>query len=324
MTAPEPRLQTRFEQVTETKTRSRGRRIIFVLIVVLSLLILVLGGISTYVGWGLTHPQRKLVKGDPGQLGLSYQTINFPSRFDKLKLSGWYLPAPQAKAIIIEAHGYNGNRCNDKPELPVAKALVEKGFSVLMFDFRDSGSSEGSLVSVGDFEQRDLLGAVDYAKELGYQKIGVIGYSMGAATSAIVAAQENDIQAIILDSPFADLKKYLEVNMPHWTGLPNFPFTPIIIEEIPLLTGINPERVSPIKAMESLTQKPILFIAGDADTTIPLENSKQLLEAVNNPKDELWIVHGAVHVGAYPVQPEQYLQKVTRFFNQSLVEVKVN
>jgi len=287
MTTPESKVQTESGQVMEPATRYWGRRVFVVIIAVLSLLILVLGGISTYVGWSLTHPQRNPVKGDPGELGLSYQNISFPSRVDHLRLSGWYLPAPQAKAAIIVAHGYKGNRCNDKPELPVAQALVEKGFSVLMFDFRDSGLSDGSLVSVGDFEQRDLLGAVDYAKELGHQKIGVIGYSMGAATTAIVAAQDKDIQAIILDSPFADLKTYLEVNMPHWTGLPNIPFTSIILEEIPLLTGIDLERVSPIKAMESLKQEPILFIAGDADTTIPMENSKQLLQAVNNPKDEL-------------------------------------
>lgn len=321
MTTPTPVSNPRIgsEQLLLTSTSRWSRRVFVIIITVLSLLVLVLGGISTYVGWCLTHPQRNPVNGDPGDLGLSYQNISFPSRIDHLKLSGWYLPAPQAKAIIIEAHGYRGNRCNDKAELPVAKGLVEKGFSVLMFDFRDSGSSEGSLVSVGDFEQRDLLGAVDYAKELGYQNIGIIGYSMGAAIAAIVAAQDKDIQAIVLDSPFADLKTYLDVNMSHWTGLPNIPFTPIILEGIPLLTGINPDRVSPIKAMERLKKEPILFIAGDVDRTIPMENSKQLFQAVDNPQDELWIVHGAIHVGGYIVQPIQYLQKVTDFFNQNLL-----
>lgn len=60
--------------------------------------------------------------------------------------------------------------------MPVAEALNQKEISVLMFDYRDTGSSEGSMVSVGDFEQNDLLGAIDYAQKLGYQKIGIIGY----------------------------------------------------------------------------------------------------------------------------------------------------
>ncbi|HEY8909992.1 MAG TPA: alpha/beta hydrolase [Desulfosporosinus sp.] len=278
--------------------------------------------ISGVVGWYLTHPFRVPVVGNPGEFGLKYQDVKFTSRQDNVNLSGWYVPAKNSKAIVIQAHGYEGSRTKEKPSFPVTQALVQKGISVLMFDFRASGESEGSLVSIGDFEQRDLQGAIDYVKRLGYQDIGIIGYSNGASTTAMVAANEAEIKSVVLDSPFADLKEYLKVNMPVWTKLPNIPFTTIILHELPLMTGINPENVSPLLEMEKFKNRPILFIAGDADHTIPMENSKQLWEKVNNSKDEVWIVPGAMHVGAYSVMPDLYLEKVTNFFVSSLLQGK--
>ncbi|CAA7601638.1 Alpha/Beta hydrolase fold [Acididesulfobacillus acetoxydans] len=306
---PEPHLK---------RKRTWPRWLLWGTLSALILAFLCVTGISAFVGWSLTHPPRKPLTGTPSQLGLNFTNITFPSRTDHLPLSGWYVPAPQANAIVIEAHGYGGNRCGDKPSLPVAEALWQKGISTLLFDFRDSGVSPGNLVSVGDFEQRDLLGAVDCAKALGYRHIGIIGYSMGAATAALVGAKDPDVAAMVLDSPFADLRTYLETGMPHWTHLPNFPFTPLILTEIPLLTGANPARVSPIKTIAQMKARPVLFIAGDADTTIPMINSVELYDQAKNPKDSLWIVHRAKHVGAYSVEPREYLAKVSNFFVQNL------
>lgn len=110
----------------------------------------------------------------------------------------------------------------------------------------------------------------------------------------------------------------IEDSMPVWTHLPNFPFTPLILTEIPLITGMNPDRVRPIKSIPKFKPRPILFIAGDADDTIPMANSQQLFQKAANPNAELWVVPEAKHVGAYTVQPNQYLQKISEFFSNNL------
>lgn len=306
-------------QIIIEKKKPWQKRLLLGFIGFVSLSVLGCMVISSFVGWYLTHPIREPVVSNPSEFGLKYQDVKFSSREDNVKLSGWYIPAENSKAIVIQAHGYEGSRTKEKPSFPVTQALVQKGISVLMFDFRASGKSEGSLVSVGDFEQRDLLGAFDYVKSLGFQNIGIIGYSMGASTTAVVAANETEIKSVVLDSPFADLKEYLQVNMPIWTKLPNIPFTTIILHEIPFMTGIKPENVSPLHEMEKFKERPILFIAGDADDTIPMENSKRLWEKANNSKDQFWVVPGAKHVGAYSVVPDQYLDKITKFFVNSLL-----
>lgn len=283
------------------------------------LVVLACTGISAFVGWNLTHPQRKPVTASPAQLNLAYRDITFPSRTDKLNLSGWYIPVKKATSLVILAHGYGQNRSSEEPTLPVVRALNQAGISTLIFDFRGSGSSAGLLVSVGDYEQRDLLGAIDFAKSLGYKKIGLLGFSMGASTAALVAVNApSEVKAVVLDSAFADLRTYLESNLHKWSGLPNWPFTPLILRELPLMTGINLDRVSPLKAVPALKQKPILLITGDADDTISQSNSLLLFQLLANPHAALWTVKGAGHIGAYHVAGTTYLSKVVSFFRQTL------
>lgn len=290
---------------------------LLIVIIVLFLATLIL---SYVVGSKLTHPVPKPVTETPKVEGLAYKNIRFPSRDDKLSLSGWLIPASvKTKRMVIEAHGYRENRVLDHPSLPTAKALHDAGFSVLMFDFRDEGDSPGKEVSVGEYEIRDLLEAVDYAKSLGYTDIGIIGFSMGASTALDATAADPDVKATIADSPFADLQTYLEGNMSVWTHLPSFPFNGEIFWEMKHFFSLNPNTVDPLKDLATAKPRPILLIAGTADTTVPMTNSEQIYnELKGDPEDTLWTVPGATHVGAYDVEPVQYEQHVTQFFTKYL------
>lgn len=154
---------------------------VFVLIVLL--------GISYYIGWSLTHPTKLAVAAKPDSLQMSYEDIQFANSQDGTSLKGWHIPADDKDKLVIFAHGYSKNRSYEDATLPTAKALQEKGIASLLFDFRNSGESDGSLTTVGYYERSDLLAAVAYATDLGYEKIGVIGYSMGATTALVSAAE---------------------------------------------------------------------------------------------------------------------------------------
>lgn len=233
-------------------------------------------------------------------LGLSYEDVSFKSREDGLNIKGWLIKAPDNKKTVIFAHGYRKNRLqSDVPILSIAHALVNKGYNVLMFDFRNCGESEGNLTSVGQYEVRDLLGAVDFIKsrpELN-QKIVLFGFSMGAATSILAGAQEPAVVAVIADSPFADLKNYLVENLSVWTNLPSIPFNQSFLIVVPHLTGLKAETVSPVKEVNDLNGRPLLLIHGEADTDIPIKNSELLQKAY--PKARFLRVPGAKHVKAF-------------------------
>lgn len=284
------------------------------------LVLAALVGISIKVGWGLSHPAKLKVTMPVMAQGLKIENVAFTSREDKLQLKGWFIPAPASQKTVIFVHGYGKNRLQeDVPAIAIARELVAKGCNVLLFDLRNSGESQGELTSVGQFEKRDLLGAIDYIKSRGAQgkHIGLLGFSMGGATSVLAAAEAKEVEALVVDSSFADLSAYLKENLPVWSNLPDFPFTRMIMTLMPPVTGINPEEVSPLKAVSQM-KTPVYFIHGRADTTTPYKDSEQLYQAAASPDKELWLVDGAVHVKSYQIQPKEYIKRVTAFFDKHL------
>lgn len=296
-------------------TVSRGRIISAVLLAVI-LALTVVFGISGYVGWNLTHPVRQALDTTPQTLGLEYREVSFKSRVDGLTLKGWLIPARGSQKTVVFAHGYGKNRLNnDVPILPIAKHLVDRGYNVLMFDFRNSGESEGILTSVGQYEVRDLLGAIDYvwAQPGINQQIIIFGFSMGASTAIMAGSREPSVAAVIADSPFADLKAYLGENLGVWSGLPAFPFNRAFFIVTPLITGLNPGAVSPLGEIALMNNRPLLLLHGEQDIDIPISNSESLQRAYSQAR--LVRFPGGTHVKNYQSNPALYLQSVDSFLD---------
>jgi uncharacterized protein len=303
--------------------KSKGRWFRWILLICIGSIVLSCIGVSGYVGWSLTHPNKKPIVNFPESYQLAYQTVEFKSRADGTLLRGWLIAGnPDRERIVIFAHGYRDNRSDIDAVLPTAKALHNKGIASLLFDFRNSGESDGTFTSVGEYEKGDLLAAIDYAKQLGYKQIGLIGYSMGASTSILAAAESKDVKAVIADSPFADLRPYLEDNLPVWSHLPSFPFTWLIMFEITHITDMDPDKVRPIIAIQKLRDRPILLIHAVGDHSIPIQNSEQLKQASASDNTILWEAPGDHHIGTYDAVPEEYLRRVVDFMDQNLPATK--
>lgn len=73
-----------------------------------------------------------------------------------------------------------------------AGLLAGEGYSVITFNFRGYGNSEGAGFSV----DVDVVAAVDAARKLGAERVYVIGASMGG-TGAIAAGAQRDLAAVI-------------------------------------------------------------------------------------------------------------------------------
>lgn len=299
-----------------------------VLILAAGLLLLAVvaaSAIALHVTWRLTHPVRKPIDMDPQDFGIEgAEAVVFPSREAGISLAGWYLSAtqngrtPNGRTVIF-AHGYSQNR--QEPHLPalaLAAKLVHAGYDVFMFDFRNSGQSSPSLTTIGLREQQDLLGAIDFAeaKKPG-QTIGLIGFSMGAATSLLVGGADPRIAAVVADSPFYSLREYLEENLPQWTGLPRFPFSWLILTLSPVLLRANPRHVKPYEIV-SRAKKPIMFIHGTKDSTVPAENSKRLHALAQDEDSQIWLVPHAGHVRSFALLPDEYAERVIAFLEKGM------
>jgi len=285
------------------------------LILVVAIAIL---GISGFLGYSMTKVERVPIEETPALLGLNYEDVSFSSRGDELTLRGWYLPAQNSETVIIMLHGGEGHRADPNVGvLDIASGLVGHGYNVLMFDLRGHGESDGNRMSAGYYEKRDLLGAIDYVKERGLERIGVLGFSMGAATALMATAENEDVDTVVADSSFADLKDMMEPEFSKRTKFPKF-FLPGLLFMVKIMYGVDFSAIKPVESVSEIAPRPVFFIHGELDEVVPLEHAYRLQQASQNQQNQLWVVPQAGHVRSYVTQPEEYINKITAFFDGAL------
>lgn len=118
------------------------------------------------------------------------------------RISGWfYKTASTDKApCIIMCHGFGGTK--DAGLDNYAGRFSDAGFSVLTFDYRYYGESEGSprQLYCGPYQLEDVKGAIDYVlsrDDVDREKIVIWGTSAGAPYVIVTAAQDSRIAAVI-------------------------------------------------------------------------------------------------------------------------------
>ncbi len=223
----------------------------------------------------------------------------------------------QGPAVIM-VHGNGQNRFDPSiGTMDIASGLVAHGYNVLMFDLRGYGESDGSTVSGGYHEKKDLEGAVEYVKGRGYSSIGVLGFSLGAVTSLLAAAEDEEIDAVVADSSFADLNDIMEPEFAKRTHAPRIFLRPILLM-IKIMYGVDFAAIRPIDGVAGISPRPIFFIHGEDDETIPVAHASRLMQASQNPRNELWVVPDTGHTRSYITHPEEYISRVTDFFDKAL------
>jgi alpha-beta hydrolase superfamily lysophospholipase len=111
------------------------------------------------------------------------------------------------KPLAVVLHGNSSSRVAVFRSI---KHLFASGFDVLGFDFTGSGRSEGEFITLGLKEKEDLHAVLAYVRrETRYEEVVLWGRSMGAVTALLYIADPKSyrIQAVVADSPFADLEQ---------------------------------------------------------------------------------------------------------------------
>ncbi len=277
-------------------------------------------GISSYLVHSLTRAKRVMIEDNPSNLGLNYEDVSFPAAGDGLMLRGWYITAKKSDRCIIMTHGGEYHRADPTiGMLEIAKGLVGHGYNVLMFDLRGHGESGDGRMLAGYYERRDLQGAIAYVKGRGIlpQHIGLLGFSVGAAASLLAAAEDEELAAVVTDSCWADPMDLIERQMVKRRHMPGF-LTPVLLRIAKAAYGVDFDEVKPLATVGRIAPRPIFFIHGESDDTVPVESALRLYHSTDNPRNRLWVVPEARHVSSYRARPEEYITKVAAFFDQPL------
>lgn len=266
----------------------------------------------------LVHPTRDVTDRAPSDVGFTYwEPVTFHTP-DGVRLQGWFVPPqPHNRALIIFVHGLATNRAHWLDE---AALLARHGYGALLFDLRNHGASEGSITTLGYLEMEDVHGAVAYAltrTEVDARRIVLIGHSMGAGTVLRAGARSEHVRAVIAMSAYTSLEENIAEGVEGLTGLPAFPFAPLVIWFGERETGLNIRAVRPIDDIPHIAPRAVLLIHGEMDTLIPVRNAHRLYQAARTPK-ELYIISRAGHIGLRQAEPHEYERRVTEFLRRAL------
>jgi fermentation-respiration switch protein FrsA (DUF1100 family) len=163
-------------------------------------------------------------------------------------------------------------------------------------------------------EALDVRAAADFVLE-GYpeERIGVMGYSMGAVAAILAAADDPRLQAVLAVSPFATLYEAVRHRLGHLG-----PLTPVIAWCGEKMTNLHLADVRPVDVVAQLSPRPILIVEGGDDQMLPPASGQRLYKAAAEPK-ELWSVPGVAHVDFRQAVPEAYRLRIVGFFEKHLL-----
>ncbi|WP_316368954.1 alpha/beta hydrolase [Candidatus Thiodiazotropha sp. CDECU1] len=168
--------------------------------------------LGTMISNMMVKPYQSPLFDSPETWGLDYENVEFPAT-DGTLLRGWLIRGGSDRVIVQSHFGVQCSRGgwtpkgkgpikpwkNDISFLRQAKYLVEKGYSVLMYDFRGHGESDlGPIpwVSWGPEEAKDVIGAVDYISihsDFANASIGLLSICMGSAATTYAYGLEDGL-----------------------------------------------------------------------------------------------------------------------------------
>lgn len=220
---------------------------------------------------------------------------------DLVTLHGWYISGQPEQPLVIFFHG---NAANITHRWENLLDLHRQGYSVLIFDYRGFGRSDGAARNEQDLLV-DARAALRYAKRKGWKQDEIIYYgrSMGASV-ALSLALESVPAGLILEAPFTTLRKEAMFHSPlifhlvGWWVLPD--------------EFNNLEKISHLRC-------PLLLIHGDQDKIVPFEMSQQLYDLAPQPK-YFFRVPGGGHSDVYKIAGQRFHKVWSEFIQQTIAK----
>lgn len=198
--------------------------------------------------------------------GLRFEDAWFETA-DGVKIHGWYLPCPNAKGAVLICHG-NGGNITHRVDL-LRRLQQQVGVSVLAFDYRGYGRSEGSPSESGVLADARAARAWLAAKEkIAEHDVIPFGESLGGAVAVDLAAIDG-ARALVLQSTFSSLP---DVAAYHYPWLP-----------VRWLMQTQFDSLNKIGNYHG----PLFQSHGDDDSIVPYESAQKLFAAANSPKQFL-------------------------------------
>ncbi|MGI9112346.1 MAG: alpha/beta hydrolase [Gaiellaceae bacterium] len=238
-----------------------------------------------------------------------------------MSLAAWYFENPrQSRCAVIMLHGFGGGRAEVVAATPI---FWRRGCDLLLYDARGHGESSPSLLSFGAHERRDLRLAVDWLADrarLPQSRIGLIGWSYGAATAIQAAAELPELAFVVSDSSFSSLGDIARVQAEEQFGAWAKVFVPGALLVSGLRAGFDARDAAPADAIRDVLA-PVLLVHSRQDGFTPVGHSELIYKRAERARTRLVIpAWKAVHARSYTEAPVAYTLVVGRFLAELVAE----
>jgi len=206
------------------------------------------------------------------------------------------VPPEGSGPVVLWAHGNGGNLTGRAPD---AQALADAGVSVLVFDYRGYGRSEGTPSEAGIYLDAEAAYAyLTRERNIDPLRIVLMGRSIGAAPAARLATRVPHA-GLILVSPPPSAKRMARAM---FGGLP-----------VDLLGTAR----FPVGEWVAQRRTPLLVVHGELDEVIPFAYGREVYEAAAPPKSFV-ALPGAGHNDISAVAGSRYIEALVAFCREAV------
>jgi hypothetical protein len=226
----------------------------------------------------------------PAGLGLPHEDVWLTAE-DGVRIHGWYLPVPRARWVTLVSHGNAGNISHRLDRALLLQSRLRS--SVLLYDYRGYGASEGSPGEAGTY--RDARAAYRYLvgeKQVRASELVLFGESLGSAVS-LELALDHPAAALVLEAPFTSVRDMARTTL-------FAPLAPFVRTRYESLARVPRLRM------------PLLVVQGDRDEIVPPSQGRRLFAAAPEPK-RYYAIPGAGHNDTFYVGGEAYWRTIADF-----------
>lgn len=226
---------------------------------------------------------------------------------------------------FVVVHGFTGHSRQERVQRVIERLRAFGG--VVALDLRGHGRS-GGQTTVGDDEVHDVDAAVGWARELGYQRVVLVGFSLGGAVvlraAALAGTGPAHVDGVVsVSAPaFWYYRGTRIMRGVHWL-VETKPGRVMLRARGTRVSGRGwpePLPVAPYQAAAQLPGIPLLVVHGDVDRYFPLEHPRAIHSAAREAglRADIWEESGLGHAES-AVSPE-LVDRIGRWVRECVVD----
>lgn len=196
---------------------------------------------------------------------------------DDVALSTRFLEG-ESDALVIVVHGAFASKRT--PEIIRLAEELSVEFDVLVLDLHGHGESQGVYRFGFDRAAQDVQAALSWGREQGYRRIGVVGFSLGAASVILEQARGHQADSIVSVGCPATEQVDSVINSWAWSWWGRR-FFALMGTRVNSPAGTD---TWPASVVDQIAPVPLLVVHGEKDNLVPEAVSQALYEAAHEPK----------------------------------------